>query len=267
MACKQVRAELAGAGQQRVQIGRDLHTVLGPGCGLAPAAPGPVLHTNPRRRGDVRGEPGGRHRRRVAKPGFENDRRAAGTAAAEVEACGHPHRRVDPASCSSPRWRTPLIGGIGVGGVPPVGQTGRVEPADGPRVGGVATRRPGPQLPQDRLGVGHLPKTVENHVRNILGKLHLTRRSDLGPLRRGSRDRLNRPSAWASPRRAGGLAGWPRQGVGRTVAACRASSMTARPRAARPARSSIPPPPGWPGWALSTIGPDLGRRGLAEPYQ
>ena len=50
-----------------------------------------------------------------AKPGFENDRWAAGTAAAEVEVYGHPHRRVDPAPCSSPSWRAPLTAALVLG--------------------------------------------------------------------------------------------------------------------------------------------------------
>ncbi len=55
----------------------------------------------------------------------------------------------------------------------------RIEPAIGTRARSAATRRPWLHLPPSRHRVVHRRKTVENHVRNILGELHLCRRAKL----------------------------------------------------------------------------------------
>jgi DNA-binding NarL/FixJ family response regulator len=64
--------------------------------------------------------------------------------------------------------------------VPADGAAGdRHRPADRPRAGGAPARRAG--LPYREIGEQlHIaPKTVENHVRNILDKLHLNRKQEL----------------------------------------------------------------------------------------
>ena len=80
-----VRAVLAGAGQQGVQVGGDGDAVLRVGDVVAPALTGPVVRADPGGAGDLRGD-AAPQRRGLAQAVLEHDGGAAGAGAVQVQA-------------------------------------------------------------------------------------------------------------------------------------------------------------------------------------